>query len=171
MGRYFELITDHKPLLSLFNEHKAIPSHASTRIQRWALTLAVYEYALVSRRTDAHPNSDALSRLPLAETMRETPVPAELILTLEQVQDMPVTDQQIRTWTVQDPLLNRMVHHIQQGRPNHCEQSELKPYWACTTELCCFEGCILWGTRVLIPPQGHQRILEELHIGHPGMSK
>ena len=64
-----------------------------------------------------------------------------------------------------------MVHHIQQGWPNHCEQSELKPYWSHRTELCCFEGCILWGTRVLIPPQGCQRILEELHIGHPGMSK
>ena len=146
MGRHFELITDHKPLLSLFNEHKAIPSHASAHIQRWALTLAAYEYTLVSRRTDAHANADALSRLPLAETMRETPVPAELILTLEQVQHMPVTDQQIRTWTVQDPLLNKVVHHIQQGWPNHCEQSELKPYWARRTELCCFEGCILWGT-------------------------
>ena len=27
------------------------------------------------------------------------------------------------------------------------------------------------GTRVLIPSQGRQKILEELHIGHPGMSK
>ena len=142
MGRHFELITDHKPLLSLFNEHKAIPSHASARIQRWALTLAAYEYTLVSRRTDTHANADALSRLPLAETMRETPIPAELILTLEQVQDMPVTDQQIKTWTIQDPL-NKMVHHIQQGWPNHCEQSELKPYWSHRMELCCFEGCIL----------------------------
>ena len=115
MGRHFELITDHKPLLSLFNEHKAIPSHASVCIQRWALTLAAYEYTLVSRRTDAHTNADALSRLPLAKTMRETPVPAELILTLEQVQDMAVTDQQIKTWTIQDPLLNKVVHHIQQG--------------------------------------------------------
>ena len=64
MGRHFELITDHKPLLSLFNEHKAIPSHASARIQRWALTLAAYEYTLVLRKTDAHANADALSRLP-----------------------------------------------------------------------------------------------------------
>ena len=63
---------------------------------------------------------------------------------------MPVRDQQIRTWTIQDPLLNKVVHHIQQGWPNHCEQSELKPYWARRTELCCLEGCILWGTRVLM---------------------
>ena len=46
-----------------------------------------------------------------------------------------------------------------------------KPYWSHRTELCCFEGCILWGTPVLIPTQGCQRILEELHVGHPGMSK
>ena len=62
MGRHFELITDHRPLLSLFNEHKAIPSHASAHIQRWTLTVAAYEYTLVSRRTDVHANADALRK-------------------------------------------------------------------------------------------------------------
>ena len=42
MGRHFTLITDHKPLLSLLNEHKPIPSYVSACIQRWALTLAAY---------------------------------------------------------------------------------------------------------------------------------
>ena len=37
---HFSLITDHKPLLTLFNENRAIPPKASSRIQRWALTLA-----------------------------------------------------------------------------------------------------------------------------------
>ena len=90
---------------------------------------------------------------------------------LEQFQDTPVTSEQIRAWTVQNPLLSKVVHFIQQGWPNHCEQPELKPYWSRRTELSYFEGCILWGTRVLIPPQGHQKLLEELHIGHSGMSK
>ena len=33
IGRPFTLITDHKALLSLFQEQKSIPSHASARIQ------------------------------------------------------------------------------------------------------------------------------------------
>ncbi len=41
-GHPFTLITDHKPLITLFNEHRAIPTHASIRIQRWTLTLAMY---------------------------------------------------------------------------------------------------------------------------------
>ena len=38
-GRRFEITTDHKPLLGLFSEHRAISPMASSRIQRWALTL------------------------------------------------------------------------------------------------------------------------------------
>ena len=51
IGRHFTLVTDHKPLLSLFQEYKPIPSHASARIQRWALTLAAYEYTFTARST------------------------------------------------------------------------------------------------------------------------
>ena len=41
-GRKFELKTDHKPLTHIFSETKAIPTMASGRIQRWALTLSAY---------------------------------------------------------------------------------------------------------------------------------
>ena len=45
-GRPFTLMTDHKPLESLFNEKKPIPTMAVARIQRWALTLAAYKYTI-----------------------------------------------------------------------------------------------------------------------------
>ena len=35
-GHHFTLQTDHKPLLTLFNENKPIPQQAAKRIQRWA---------------------------------------------------------------------------------------------------------------------------------------
>ena len=33
------------------------------------------------------------------------------------------------------------------------------------------DGCILWGTRIIVPPAGRQQLLHELHIGHLGMSR
>ena len=38
--------TDNKPLEGLFNEKKGVPQQASIRVQRWALTLAAYEYKI-----------------------------------------------------------------------------------------------------------------------------
>jgi len=98
-GRHFILYTDHKPLLTLFSEHHAVSSQASARIQRWALTLAMYEYTLVFHSTTDHSNADAMSRLPLPEKLDHTPVSVELILLAETLQEAPITATHIRLWT------------------------------------------------------------------------
>ncbi|KAG5286473.1 hypothetical protein AALO_G00015230 [Alosa alosa] len=46
-GRKFTIVTDHKPLISLFSEMRAIPQMTSPRIQRWAVTLGAYEYTII----------------------------------------------------------------------------------------------------------------------------
>ena len=71
-GHHFTLQTDHKPLKTLFNETKEIPTQASGRIRRWALTLSAYEYTIACRTTGQHANADAMSRLPLPETPKKT---------------------------------------------------------------------------------------------------
>uniref|UniRef100_A0AAV2MCZ8 ribonuclease H n=1 Tax=Knipowitschia caucasica TaxID=637954 RepID=A0AAV2MCZ8_KNICA len=70
-GRRFVISTDHKPLLSLFNELKAVPQMASPRIQRWAVTLRAYEYEIVYKPGKYHGNADALSRVPLPQPSTE----------------------------------------------------------------------------------------------------
>ena len=64
-GRHFKIYTDHKPLLGLLNPEKATPSMASSRMQRWALTLLAYEYELLYRPGHENGNPDGLSRLPV----------------------------------------------------------------------------------------------------------
>ena len=38
LGRYFKLLTDHKPLITLRGEHKPVPQLASARIKRLLAT-------------------------------------------------------------------------------------------------------------------------------------
>jgi len=116
-GHHFSLITDHKPLLTLFNENRAIPPQASSRIQRWALTLAAYEYTLVFRPTTQHGKADAMSRLPLPQKPKETPLSAEFILLVQHLEQSPVTASHIKTWTRRDPLLAHVSRHFHEGRP------------------------------------------------------
>ena len=169
-GRLFTLVTDHKPLVSLFNEQRAIPAHASARIQRWALILAAYQYGLRFRTTAQNSNADAMSRLPLPGPTGEPPVPAETVLLLDHLNASPVTAAQIRKWTSHDPRLARVLRLIQEGWPSECEK-ELQPFRSRHTELSVQDGCILWGNRVVIPQPGRKQILEELHAGHPGIAR
>ena len=46
-GRVFTIIKEHKPLLGLFKEYRAISPTGSARVQRWALVLASYHNQLV----------------------------------------------------------------------------------------------------------------------------
>ena len=44
IGKKFVLRTDHKPLITLFNQNKGIPLMAAGRIQRWALYLSGFDF-------------------------------------------------------------------------------------------------------------------------------
>ena len=155
-GRSFELVTDHKPLLGLLKEDRPVSPQASARIKRWSLVLSSYEYTLSFRRTGAHANADALSRLPLPEEPAKTTVVPELVLLAEHLDESPITAADIRTWTSRDPKLSRVLQYVQCGWPNKGD-SELEPYSSRHLELSSYEGCLMWGTRVVIPHQDEWR--------------
>ena len=168
--RHFYLQADHKPLTTLLSESRSVPQMASGRIMRWALTLSSYEYTLVFRSTTQHGNADAMSRMPLPESLREIPDPAEWVLLIEGLKDSPILSAQIRTWTRRDSLSSQVLWCVQQGWPTVVSE-ELKPYWNWRSELSVYDGCLLWGSRVVVPPPGRNQALCELHGGHPGCSR
>ena len=43
-GRKFHLVTDHKPLTTIFSPKASLPALAAARLQRWAITLSAYNY-------------------------------------------------------------------------------------------------------------------------------
>ena len=169
-GHPFELITDHKPLLGLFKENRGTSQQASARIKRWSLLLSEYEYTLNFRTTTKHANADALSRLPLPVVPKPSDVPPELVLLTEHLNNSPVTAHDIKVWTRRDNELARVFQFVAQGWPEVVDP-ELKIFHTKQEELSIHEGCILWGTRVVVPKQGREAVLQELHQGHPGISR
>ena len=131
-----------------------MPTQASVRIQRWALTLACYEYTLEARPTNKHGNADAMSRLPLKVKPQETPQPPEFVLLLDTMSEVPISCSQIQTWTRQDQVLASVLRYTQLGWPERCPEDKLKPFWSRKNELALLDGCILWGSRVVIPEAG-----------------
>ena len=128
-GRSFQITSDHKPLLGLLGENKGVPVMASARVQRWALTLAAYEYRLVYTEGKDNGNSDALSRLPLPSYPSEVPVPGEVIQMLERLENTPLDAAQIKQWTRSDPVLSQVLLYTTKGWPNSCSMETLKPYF------------------------------------------
>ena len=60
-GRTFTLATDCKPLLSLFGVKDSVLPQASGQIQQWALTLSMYDYNLIHKKSTEHSNANTLS--------------------------------------------------------------------------------------------------------------
>ena len=170
LGRKFTIYSDHKPLEHLFSRSRPIPPLASARIQRWALALGTYDYNISYKPGKDQTNADLLSRLPLPEAPREVPVPADTILLMDYLQASPTTASQIKTWTDRDPVLSKLRKMLLQGWQSTNDQA-LKPFQSLKNELSVQDDCILCGSRVLIPPQGRQKVIDELHSGHPGISR
>ena len=63
-GHTFQLVTDHKPLVTIFGSKKGIPTIIASRLQRWSIILSAYTYEIVYKSTAKHGNADGLSRLP-----------------------------------------------------------------------------------------------------------
>ena len=167
-GRSFTLFTDHKPLM--LSESKAIPPMASARIQRWALALSCYQYTVKYRTAKEQIHADALSRLPLPDSISHTPVPTNTLILMELLNSTPVNAAMIKSWTSKDRVLSRVKHFIPHGWPDKTDE-EFSPYRHRHDELNLQDGCLLWGSRVIVSPPCRQLLVDELPYTHPGISR
>ena len=157
MGDPSRFTLDHQPLKYLLNEARQVPVMASSRIQRWALTLGAYQYTIQHRPGRKMSNADALSQLPLPEHPTESDIPplGDVHIVFQHLSDSLATATHIHRWTEKDPTLSRVHHFIVHGWPEVPPYPSFKPYLNHRALLSAVDGCILRGARVVIPPKGH----------------
>ena len=67
-------------------------------------------------------------------------------------------------------MLSQVHAYVLRGWPASVDPS-FNPYSSRRHKLSVCNGCVLWGNRVIISKADRQRILEELHDSHQGMSR
>jgi transposase InsO family protein len=163
------LVTDHKPLTTLFNPDKPLPVLASGRIQRWAIFLMNYQFTIQFRPTTKHGNVDALSRLPL-DNQEMISTNNVSILQLKQFEEIQVTVKQIAEGIRKNPKLAKVLYYVRTGWPRKVD-AELMPYFSIKNELTIEENCLLRGMQVIVPPDLQKKVLKLMHEAHIGVVK
>ena len=70
----------------------------------------------------------------------------------------------IKKFTNTDPILSLSGSTVP-------EEEDFKPYKTRQHELSVLQGCLLWGSRVVIPKKCRATVLKELHEMHQGVNK
>ncbi|GBO28222.1 Transposon Ty3-G Gag-Pol polyprotein [Araneus ventricosus] len=115
-GHTFILVTDHQPLLGLFNKMKLTPDILSPRMFRWSQMLNAYDFTIIHRPGKKMQNADALSRLPVETPETDIPSPPE-VLFVEELYNPPVKADEISQATLRDPVLSRVLNWVLKGWP------------------------------------------------------
>ena len=101
-------------------------------------------------------HADGLSRLPLPHKPSSVPVPGDQILLTNHLSECIISANHIKAWTDEDTVLSRVRRLVQVGWTLSDPGPDLIPYFNRHRELSVLDGCVLWGSRVVIPPTGHE---------------
>lgn len=169
LGNFFTLLTDHKPLLTIFGEHKGIPAMAAARMQRWAFLLSGFNYTIQYVKGSLNI-ADSLSRIAQQETT-QIETECSYINYIGFVNTLQLSYKDIAIHTRRDPVLSKLLEHIQNGTVEQLKDIEFSAFRSKSLELTVECGCILWGYRTVIPTKLREAVLQDLHTSHLGVVK
>ena len=178
-GKPVTVYTDHKPLVSIYNNPQSKPP---ARIERWALRLQPYQISVKYRKGEVNP-ADYLSRHPTkfaSQTSRQQKVAEEYVNYLATTSTpKALTTQHIETATESDPTLQAVTEAIRKNnwqsvvnRP-HVDSTQLHLLERVKDELTVGTSgnLILRGTRIVIPTCLQEQVVQLAHEGHQGLVK
>ena len=171
-GTDFKVITDHKPLVTLFNNPYSKPT---ARIERWLLDLQQYRFTVEYRPGISNP-ADYPSRHPVGEYQNyEDETEEHVAFITKNAVPKAITLFEIESAVAKDPTLQAVMSAVRSGRwhkaPPNVSVSELSRYEQIKEQLTCTETVLLKSDRLVVPASLQERIVDIAHEGHLGIVK
>ncbi|XP_055633424.1 uncharacterized protein K02A2.6-like [Toxorhynchites rutilus septentrionalis] len=164
-GRSFELITDHKPLETIFGPR----SKPCARIERWVVRMQSYKGKVIYRPGKTNI-ADPLSRLAVTSEVKGKDFDeyAEHYVhwVVSNAVPFAIKITEVEQESEADSSIGSIKTALQQGIWNE----DAAPFKLFETELCFAGKILLRGTRIVMPQSLRKRTLDLAHEGHPGMT-
>lgn len=190
-GRRITVQVDHKPLLAIFGSKTGIPVYTANRLQRWALVVMAYDIKFEFIGTSSFGYVDIVSRLMLNQTKTDEDVVIAtvqldnleeddsdehlLCFAVESAKQLPITFADIQQSTNACKTLQEVIRLVKTDRwPQSQKQLnnlEVAAYFQYRNEIKIHENCLFRGEQIVIPKNLRQRIINDLHTGHPGVCR
>lgn len=170
----FRLVTDHKPLVPLINSKDLdnVPIRCQRLLMRLMRFSAVAEYAPSKTLAVA----DALSKGPekcFGDKTSDDDIAAHIDAVISYVPATPQRMSEIRESTANDPQLQTVHSFIGSGWPEYIDNvpESVRIFCDVRGELSELVGLIVRGSRIVIPVDMREMILDRIHDGHQGLPK
>jgi hypothetical protein len=172
-GRRFEIVTDHLPLLRIFNPEKCIPEMLPGKIKRYALFLREFLYVITHKAGKDHSNADCLSRLPLPDCEGEDELFGDLkIAFLDFVgPEKVVSAEDLKRETAKDVELEAVRQTLLHGRPKYTLGDAFLPFKRRWESMSVANGVVLFAERAVVPKSLQAKVTKQLHQNHFGEAR
>lgn len=167
--------TDHKPLVQILQSKNL--DTLTPRLQRFRMRLMRYDYSVVYVPGKDLTIADALSRSPIPHNTNE---PQELAIETEAfvrfiVRNLPVKDyylEKIIDSQTKDPICKLLLRYTSDGWPTRDKLPDIMvPYYQYRYDILFSENLLLKDTRIIIPSNLQEEIINYIHVGHQGITK
>ena len=164
-GTQFSVVTDHKPLIGIFKNHKQTPA----RIERWKLRLMPYDCKLIYRPgRDAENPADFMSRHPSFSQLDEQNLAEDYVnFVCTNAVPKAMTVEEIKQETKEDVELQAVIKAVETDQWN---SPEVQPYKKLNDELSVYNGLVR-RNRIVIPGSLRSKAVDLAHQGHQGIVK
>lgn len=165
-NRQFTLHCDSKPVTQIFANNKGLPVLSATRMQHYAIYLQAFDYDIRYRRSEENSNADGLSRLPITESCIAETDDTD-VLEVELINSLPVTSKMLAQETRMDTSVKKLVKGLEKG----ITVDKKHRFNINQEEFTLQQGCLMRNSRAYIPETLREKILNELHSAHFGISR
>lgn len=132
-GHFFQLITDHKPLLGLLAGDRQTSQIISPRMSRWSVFLAAYNYQLIYCPGKELSNANGLSHCPLPVAAQD-PAPVTSALSTDEFK-APIMAADMAKFSCRHHMLVQVLDWVHRRWPQGHLPAEFLPYKARQHEL------------------------------------